>query len=394
MEAEERGWDAPDTHVCADCVEDPFLKGLVEAGVEASACDYCGVEADEDLAAPLADIMPAIMGALTHRYAEPGDAGVPYESAEGGYLAPLVNTEEALLSLPLECHDGLFEDIVSSIAGQNDCWVAAADGHWVSVQTNQALRYAWAAFSERVKHRQRYFFTQRDKPSSWDDLPPAHLLRRLGALVTHFDLLRSLATGTPLFRVRARAAGDAWPLDGENLGAPPEGRAVAGRMNPPGISYFYAALEAGTAVAEVVRGPPCGLALGRFQALRPLRVLDLIELPELPSQFDSDRREERELLLFLDDFVGSIAKPVEKDGREHVEYVPSQVVCEYFASVFQQSAPLDGLLYPSAVRPGGKNIVLFPSHAIGRSPFVHVALTEADEVVAENWAELFEQIGG
>ncbi|ASF45484.1 RES family NAD+ phosphorylase [Methylovulum psychrotolerans] len=58
-----------------------------------------------------------------------------------------------------------------------------------------------------------------------------------------------------------------------------------------------------------------------------------------------------------------ISKPVTKDGSEHIEYVPSQVVSEYFALVFQpaKGKNLDGILYPSSVHSGGRNLVLFPS---------------------------------
>jgi len=42
--------------------------------------------------------------------------------------------------------------------------------------------------------------------------------------------------------------------------------------------------------------------------------------------------------------------------------VPSQVVCEYLAQVFEPTpgTRLGGLVYPSAVHPGGKNLVVFP----------------------------------
>jgi hypothetical protein len=41
IEAEERGWEVPDKCVCADCVEDDYLKGVIEANAGAYTCDYC-----------------------------------------------------------------------------------------------------------------------------------------------------------------------------------------------------------------------------------------------------------------------------------------------------------------------------------------------------------------
>jgi hypothetical protein len=42
------------------------------------------------------------------------------------------------------------------------------------------------------------------------------------------------------------------------------------------------------------------------------------------------------------------------DGREHVEYVPTQIVTEYFRRVFPQEndGVVDGLLYRSSRRDG------------------------------------------
>ncbi len=70
----------------------------------------------------------------------------------------------------------------------------------------------------------------------------------------------------------------------------------------------------------------------------------------------------RSPLLFLHGFRRDITKPIERDGREHIEYVPTQVVTEYLRLVYrlpEEDAPsLDGLVFTSA-RSGGKSVVLF-----------------------------------
>lgn len=57
------------------------------------------------------------------------------------------------------------------------------------------------------------------------------------------------------------------------------------------------------------------------------------------------------MVQFLWQFVNEISKPVAHDGSEHIEYVPTQVVSEYFAQAFQyaKGKRIDGLIYPSAV---------------------------------------------
>lgn len=44
MDAEARGWDAPDKFVCEECVPDLFLKEVVADNLEQDVCDYCGRE--------------------------------------------------------------------------------------------------------------------------------------------------------------------------------------------------------------------------------------------------------------------------------------------------------------------------------------------------------------
>lgn len=392
MEAQERGWHAPEKHVCADCVSDEYLKSVIDEAADSHECDYCGKRSKTAIAAPLEELMPCIMGALTHYYAEPANAGVPYESAEGGYQLPCTDTEDALLSLPFECHDQLLQDVTEAI--ENAFWVEAAGGSWLGVHKSTQLGYGWERFAHHVKHRQRYFFSmsQMDDNDRDLDVEPSRLLPEVADIIKDLDLIREIPAVTPLFRARVRSADDAWPLDPENLGAPPNRKAAAGRMNAAGIPYLYLALERETAVAEVIQTPPSMVAVGQFHATKPLRILDLMDLSPIPSLFDCERLRERELHIFLQRFVDSISRPVAKDGTEHIEYVPSQVVCEYFSSVFEHQVSsgesLDGILYPSTVREGGRNLVLFPKYQSIDDQFAHVKLTRAKTLSANTWAHL------
>ena len=385
MEAQERGWEAPEKSVCPDCVDDDHLKAVIRRSLTSLTCDYCGREEKTEIAAAVEEIMPSVMGALGHHFSSPENAGVPYETAEGGWLIEPTDTQDALMSLPFDCNDELFEDISRAISEFNDAWVEAADGSWAGEHENARLIGGWNAFADYVKHRQRYFFTQTPDEEFGPDIDPSRLLHALGDVVSRLALIQNISANTVFFRVRAKQNADAWPRDKNNLAAPPPAKAAAGRMNPPGISYLYLALEKPTAIAEVALGPPCSFVIAQFIVDRDLTILSLTNFPAIPSIFDHERLSEMELLLFLTAFTEKISQPVMKDGSEHVEYVPSQVVCEYFASVFKRDGvSLDGILYPSAVRPGGRNLVLFPQHDSAPDKFPEVNLQDATEVTAEN----------
>lgn len=148
------------------------------------------------------------------------------------------------------------------------------------------------------------------------------------------------------------------------MGPPPKEHAGAGRMNPAGIPYFYSAFDPYTAVVEI--GDPSedskALAVAGFRVDRILNVVDLSTLPAVPSALALDRQRERVTAKFLRRFVESITQKVQKDRREHVDYVPSQVVCEFLAQahVMPNDQTIDGIIYPSAVSPDGINLVIFP----------------------------------
>lgn len=394
IDAQERGWQELDSHVCANCVEDPYLKMVVEDDADSLECDFCGQKTLSNSAAPVTALMGPIASAVFYYFNEPADAGVPYESREGGYAVEPTDIRDVLCSLPLNCNDDLFEAIADAFV--NDAWVPAAGGHWASSHPNEEMHASWHSFVYLVKHEVRYFFLHDNAASGdTDNESPGNLLPTIGGLARELGLIRILARDTGFYRVRERAKDATWTLDAGSMSAPPPQIAKAGRMNPAGISYLYMAFDSSTALAEVLHGPPCKCAIAEFHAQRELRVLDLTDLPEEPSVFDDSRRREREGLLFLYKFVEEISQPILKDGWEHVDYVPSQVVSEFFALVFTdgEMGNLDGLVYPSAIRPGGKNIVLFPQERGFLNTFGQVSFQNARELEFASWPALSGAIG-
>ena len=386
MEAEARGWEAPDKYVCADCVHESFLKEVVGENLEQAACDYCGTESDELIAAPVNAVMEVIADTVYYYYAAPQDAGVPYEDDE--WAIPTLDIAEVMGDLEFECQTDLFNDVLSAF--NNTCWIETANGFWTATRTNQRLRLAWKAFVEMVKHKTRFHFLAHGKAADFaaDSLTPDAVLGAIAELLRKFEFLKEVPTGTPLFRCRVRGPSDAWALDEAQLGAPPSIAASAGRMNPAGISYFYSAFAPGAAIAEVVSRPPTAVAMGVFETTRPMTVIDLTKIPPITSVFDGEQRDEREAALFLREFARQISQPVQKNGLEHIEYVPSQVVCEYLAQVFcsdEEGGRLDGIIYPSTMKRGLNNIVLFPSTRSWRNQFDAIKFIGASVIGIRHW---------
>lgn len=100
------------------------------------------------------------------------------------------------------------------------------------------------------------------------------------------------------------------------------------RMSPARASMFYGAFDTATAEAETLdpeKNASQIMSIGTFRALRPLRLLDLAELPSVPSVFDPDNQHLIHPIRFPRDFACDIVKPIVRDGREHIGYVPTRI---------------------------------------------------------------------
>jgi hypothetical protein len=130
------------------------------------------------------------------------------------------------------------------------------------------------------------------------------------------------------------------------VGPPPREKAIAGRMNAYGIPVFYGAFSEKVAIAEVRPSVGGLVVVGQFAIITPLRVLDLTQYSDEPSQngmFASSYVRRVTQYRFLRKFLDEISRAIQPH-EEPLEYVPTQAVAEYLADGLH----LDGIIYPSA----------------------------------------------
>jgi hypothetical protein len=240
-----------------------------------------------------------------------------------------------------------------------------------------ALKSSWERFCETVKHRRRFFFHS-EGTDDRDSYTPASLLKTIAAISQKTGLIRELPVGIRLWRARPDLPRGK-KITASDFGPPPVQFALqSNRMNPPGIPMLYLASTVKTALAEtrakIAR-------VGQWRAARPLRVLDLRQLPDVPGYFSDVGRNDRLALRFLQHFAYDIMTPVDRDQKVHVDYLPSQVVTEYFRDFIFKTGPLDGIAYGSTVHLKGWNVALFadnvdlgleePQRAPPPAPWLH-----------------------
>jgi len=360
IEQEERGYSEAEGDICSDCVSDTFLAEWINDNATATACRFCGREDDESIAASFDDFVGIVLGGIGFDWNDPDNEGIMYISAEGGYQAAVSDIYEVLEDYKISENADVIGALIDSI--DDNGWVQR--DYYIG-DNSQRLTWGWESFKQVTKHQTRYLFL------SWSDddgsdLPASQMLGAIasviGADLQDFDFVKTVGQDADLIRIRI---GPAAYVAAAEIGSPPEKYALqSNRMSPAGVPMFYGAFDVDTAKAETldpVAHAGQTLSIGTFRALRDLQLLDIADLPDIPCVFDVDRHYLIHPLRFLDAFARDIAKPIAHDGREHIEYVPTQIVTEYFRRVFQRAdkTRLDGLIYRSSRHPGGKAFVLF-----------------------------------
>ena len=356
-----------DHYLCPDCFADPGLKALIDANAESNRCTYCERESPTPIAASMISVLIHLNESLQREYDLAANC-LPYESREGGYFGETWNTFDLLsdlLTLPNDDDDDTL--LISLYDGLGDRTWCRRHPFYLSEQ--ERLTMSWDDFCQVVKHNLRFFFHDNhedpdENQHAADELyGPAQMLAELAQWCHEQDLARTLPDRTTLYRARYQSTGESLATAAQ-LGPPPADKAtMSNRMSPPGIVMFYVSESPDTALRETVTAEG-SFAVAEFRVRRAITILDLGAAAPIPSLFetvpDSLPYDPRVPAIFLNYFATDVSKPVSRDDRQHVEYIPTQIVTEYFRTQFRPNGQrLDGIRYLSARHPGRYSIVLF-----------------------------------
>jgi hypothetical protein len=217
---------------------------------------------------------------------------------------------------------------------------------------------AWRRFQEMVKHERRYTFGSiaHENDPELDELlwSPRNLLENVAKTIYSSSLIVPVDPSLEMWRVQVHNTGEVLDMPNRFTSPPREVACYANRMSPAGVPMFYGADDFDTAVAEVVdpdaaNDDKCASGI-RFRPKSGFLILDLTNVPQRKSFFDPYDTAVRMALGFLSSFVHDLSKPIKKDGREHIEYVPSQVFTEYIRHELasQDGRPIMGIKYRSS----------------------------------------------
>jgi hypothetical protein len=355
------------TFVCASCLEDEALQRFANEHGDTRQCDYCGNTPTSLSVVPLDNVTEFMARAIAEEWCDPVQTA-PYCSAEGGYQVETLENHELFERIGFEVsNDRLMDDLLEAFADHDWCEV-----NWQILSPSKRWSAAWRRFERVIKHERRYTFWYGDdddeSPAHPDHLPPSQMLNELQAVINNSGLVNQLPVSTSMWRVRCHDHG-AVLADAHHFTSPPVEFAIQpNRMSPAGVPMFYGAADFETALEEVVDLNDLGrnrvASGGQFVNCLPLNVLDLTAIPARPSYFAPDGPFNRHIIQFLKTFAEIVSQPIRRDGRPHIEYVPTQVFTEFVRHVMKgpQGVPIHGIKFASS-RSGRACYVIFAAAA-------------------------------
>jgi RES domain/HEPN/RES N-terminal domain 1 len=254
-------------------------------------------------------------------------------AAKAATKVPTIETPDLLWEHEVTEDDKLLYDIAGTVNLELWCRkdpYAAADA--------EALRWGWAAFRKYVQHNRRYtFLTRDDSTADGAGAIPMHGIP--AAVAEAVD-----DTGTTWWRARVHNPGESY-IAAKDIGTPADKYARDNRMSPKGIGAFYDASTLVGARAEVAgyAAAPAEATIGAFTQLTDLALVDLRDLPDVPSLFDANRRHLRGMLIFMRDFITDVTKVADPSDTANLEYIPTQVIAEHL----RYDLPADGICWRS-----------------------------------------------
>lgn len=371
LEMTEGGVDLRDVsqkHACRHCLDETGLEQFVADNLVGQRCDYCGQMTDALSSANVGDLVRYILVCVEQDWTD-ADHALPKDDETGAWLlGSPVDTSSLLEHLGLgEPGEDLFDDLVGAMPDRSWCRIDP-----LRSTPHESITASWRLFCQIIKHERRFFFLSYDShrlrelyQSHEADLDIGKLLAGLVAYCSEEGLFDIQATGARYLRCHSKDASGA-AYGPRRMGPPPAEYATqSNRMSPAGVPMFYGAVEEATALAETATGRG-RFAVATFETKRDLILLDLRDVPAIPSIFAFPASERRAWAKFMRDFLEDFRKPIARNGGEHVEYVPTQVVTEYFRTVAKcDGRSIDGILYASARKEGATAVVLFAdTHAV------------------------------
>lgn len=217
----------------------------------------------------------------------------------------------------------------------------------------------WANFKNEIKSTNRFHIKNILDLSNLEKL-----FTKEDSLTRYFDVKTTFYRGR-ICNISGRKITE--------MGPPPPEKARSGRANPRGISYLYLADEPKTAIYELRSTLYDYIAIGKFESIEKLKVLNLRDVSYDPMSWTETEDVEDFLIYspFIKNFQEDLSIPIRRNDME-IDYLPTQYLCEFIKSI-----GFDGVEYQSSLYKKGYNLAIFQYEKL---ECVNVELHEVTEI--------------
>lgn len=359
------------TYICSDCITESDLADRINTDGTRQVCDECHTRKRRTYSLKrLAAIIDEVFqyhyrpGEEVPYFANPEDdrpgvrqKGEDFSSVIQDLLGTYLNCHEELLAEIAELDDSdpysgeppIYDDFTNY--ERVKYWAMDGDPEWDDVLND--IKYSSRFFSQKAKDFFSFVFEDYERLSA-----------RVGPATK--PVVARKKKGLRLYR--ARVAKDNAELNEfaknpfSTIGPPPqrfEGR--GGRMNASGITVLYCAMDVQTCLAEMRPAIGSNMAVIEMGTTRTLRLLDFERLEyainsQILGEFHPEYFRARRRLAIQQRLHHLVSRPVTPDKES--DYLITQTMSEYLYRVHPR--PFDGIIFRSAQRKSGKNVVLFP----------------------------------
>lgn len=340
-----------DKYICIDCLDDEDFLDIFNRNSENRRCSYCHEEIET---VELGYIIDRILLAIRPYYYDFNDAGMSYDDAREYLNDPIYSFEEILQNIGFNLDQQIIDDMAEAVTIES-----FFDDSSLYESLSTTLSNSYRKFTFYTKHIHRYFFSDDMDDYDFTETKPIELMESICRKINEYKCYKKLESGTEIFRARV---GKNRFSDFSDLSAPPKEKSIySNRFSPAGIPMFYGSLNKITCMKELnlKKTNIRKISIGKFITKCDMKLIDLSRKIDLPGFF-TENTTSREDIIFINKLIEEISKPVIKDGREHIEYVPTQIVNEYIKMIYKDSGEnILGIIYNSSKDISQKNILLY-----------------------------------
>ncbi len=343
--------------LCANHIEDEFIKNFILRNGTASKCTYCHKKRN---VVELSTVLELIVTGIECLFEDANDSRFLNKEGRHGFDGNTMEFDEIYSELGLVINDNkLSDDIFEHL---NNCKIIYCERDEFGGYLDY-LSGLWNYFKEIVKHKARFVFHYENTFSNFFYENPYQILLSVQETISEFNMFRTISKEDRLYRCVQHISQYEVDNDGKRIASNPIYNCKSNnRMSPAGISMFYCSPYMETSISEVVdlKNSDCPFyTYAYFTAKSNLKLVDLTKLPALPSIFDKIKNNQIETLSFLKEFIIDLSKPI-GSGDVIIDYIPTQIVTEYIR--YNPKLEVDGIIYPSSKDGKKENYVLFKDH--------------------------------